>query len=169
MTTFGAASPDDARELKDLIEGAYRGHSARRGWNHEADLLDDERTSVAEIERMLADPDITFVLAREDRNAIIGCVAVTRKNPSLGYLGMLCVSPDLQSGGLGRQLLDAAEEAARTDGLEAMEMTVISQRSSLIEWYERRGYLKTGEKRPFPVPRNPPLEFVVLEKQLRSS
>lgn len=169
MTQIGAASAGDARELKDLIESAYRGDAAREGWNHEADLLDDERTTLEDIERMLTDPAVTFTVARDSSGAIIGCVAVTRKDASLGYLGMLCVSPTLQSGGLGRLLLDAAEKAARASGLDAMEMTVISQRETLIAWYERRGYHRTGERRPFPVPRDPPLEFVVLEKPLVSA
>jgi hypothetical protein len=47
-----------------------------------------------------------------------------------------------------------------------MEMTVIDSRASLIAWYERRGYARTGETRPFPVLRDPPVTFVVLEKPL---
>lgn len=169
MTAIAVASKDDAEELKQLLESAYRGDSARQGWNHEADLLDDERVSLEEIERMLADPDVAMLAARNDAGEIIGCVAVTRRDGRLGYLGMLCVSPTLQSGGMGGQLLAAAEHQARETGLAAMEMTVISQRDTLIAWYERRGYARTGEKRPFPVLRDPPLEFVVLEKPLGAS
>jgi ribosomal protein S18 acetylase RimI-like enzyme len=79
---------------------------------------------------------------------------------------MLCVLPTLQSAGLGRRLLDAAEDHARMIGLAAMEMTVIDSRDALIAWYVRRGYAPTGETRPFPVRRDPPITFVVLEKPL---
>lgn len=167
--TVTPASPADASALKALLEAAYRGDSARRGWNHEADILDDERTAPGEVEALLADPAVTILTAR-DGAALIGCVAVTRKDAKsrggLGYLGMLCVSPDLQSAGLGRRLLDAAEDHARAAGIAAMEMTVIDSRDALIAWYERRGYLRTGETRPFPVLRDPPVTFVVLEKRL---
>lgn len=159
------ATPADAPALKDLLEAAYRGDSARQGWNHEADILDDERTSREELNALLADPCVTILTARDGEN-LIGCVAVTRKETALGYLGMLCVLPTLQSGGLGRKLLDAAEDHARALGLAAMEMTVIDSRASLIAWYERRGYAFTGERRPFPVLRDPPVTFVVLEKPL---
>ena len=159
------ATPADAPALKDLLEAAYRGDSARQGWNHEADILDDERTSREELGALLADPAVTILTAR-DGEMLIGCVAVTKKDESLGYLGMLCVLPPLQSGGLGRKLLDAAEDHARALGIAAMEMTVIDSRTSLIAWYERRGYAFTGERRPFPVPRDPPVTFVVLEKAL---
>jgi ribosomal protein S18 acetylase RimI-like enzyme len=165
IVTIIPASPGDALALKDLLEAAYRGDSARQGWNHEADILDDERTSRAELDALLADPAVTILTAR-DGEALVGCVAVTRKDASLAYLGMLCVLPTLQSGGLGRRLLDAAEDLARAEGIAAMEMTVIDSRDSLIAWYERRGYARTGERRPFPVLRDPPITFVVLEKPL---
>ncbi|MCZ8369225.1 MAG: GNAT family N-acetyltransferase [Porphyrobacter sp.] len=162
---IAAASPADAPALKALLEAAYRGDSARQGWNHEADILDDERIAPGELEAMLADPAVTILVAR-DGAAQVGCVAVTRKDASLAYLGMLCVSPLLQSAGLGRRLLDAAEDLARSESIAAMEMTVIDSRDALIAWYERRGYAFTGERRPFPVLRDPPVNFVVLEKPL---
>ena len=161
----------DAPALKALLESAYRGDSARQGWNHEADILDDERIGLGELEALLADPAVTILAAR-DAGALIGCVAVTRKNDTLGYLGMLCVAPTLQSGGLGRTLLDAAEDHGRAIGLARMEMTVIDSRESLIAWYVRRGYALTGETRPFHELRpadadaGPQITFVVLEKRL---
>jgi len=160
-----AASPADAPALKTLLEAAYRGDSARRGWNHEADILDDERVAPGEVEALLADPAVTILIASEGES-LLGCVAVTVKDTALAYLGMLCVAPDLQSAGLGRRLLDAAEDCARKLGIAAMEMTVIDSRDALIAWYERRGYVRTGETRPFPVLRDPPVTFVVLEKSL---
>lgn len=167
--TITTASPADIPALKALLEAAYRGDSARQGWNHEADILDDERIAVGELEDMLADPAVTILTAC-DGASLVGCVAVTRKDAEseggLGYLGMLCVLPTLQSAGTGRRLLDAAEDHGRAIGLAAMEMTVIDSRESLIAWYVRRGYAPTGENRPFPVLRDPPVSFVVLEKPL---
>ncbi len=62
---------------------------------------------------------------------------------------------------------DAEGQAlVRALGIAAMEMTVIDSRAALIAWYERRGYSRTGETRPFPVLRDPPVTFVVLEKPL---
>jgi ribosomal protein S18 acetylase RimI-like enzyme len=160
------ATTADAPALKALLEAAYRGDSARQGWNHEADILDDERTSLEELDALLADPAVTILTARGGASNLIGCVAVTRKGETLGYLGMLCVLPTLQSAGLGRKLLDAAEDLARAKGIAAMEMTVIDSRESLIAWYVRRGYALTGERRPFPVLRDPQITFVVLAKPL---
>jgi len=165
------ATPADAPALKALLEAAYRGDSARQGWNHEADILDDERIGIEELDALLADPAVTILTACA-AGALIGCVAVTRKDDGLGYLGMLCVRPTLQSAGLGRKLLDAAEDHGRAIGLATMEMTVIDSRESLIAWYVRRGYAFTGETRPFHALRpadaetGPQITFVVLEKAL---
>ena len=64
--------------------------------------------------------------------------------------------------------LNAAQRGART-----IEMTVVNVRDALISWYERRGYRKTGETRPFPygdnrygTPTRSDLEFVVLARHL---
>lgn len=165
MMIIAPATLADAAALKDLLEAAYRGDAARRGWNHEADILDDERVAPGELEALLADPSVTILKACAG-DSVIGCVAVTCKGAALAYLGMLCVRPDLQSAGLGRRLLDAAENHARSLGIAAMEMTVIDSRDALIAWYERRGYARTGEIRPFPVLRDPPIHFAVLEKRL---
>jgi hypothetical protein len=54
-----------------------------------------------------------------------------------------------------------------------MRMTVITIRDTLIAWYERRGYARTGELLPFPygdqrfgLPQRDDLRFEVLEKSL---
>jgi len=165
--TFRAATSSDVAALHPLIERAYRGDSAKAGWTHEADLLEGARTSVDELAALIADPDRVILLAHREGGPI-GCVQVARAGEDLAYLGMLTVEPTLQATGLGRRLLAAAEAEAMTRfGVRRMEMTVIGGRAELIAWYERRGYVRTGEERPFPVaPPRPELAFVVLEKPL---
>jgi len=167
------ASRDDLPALHALIESAYRGDSARRGWSHEADLLDGQRTDLAALDAMLADP-AQHLLVFRDGDRLRACVALTDKDAGLAYLGMLTVDPREQGAGLGKLILAAAEDhVADRFGAHRIEMTVITQRGELIAWYERRGYLQTGERRPFPAddlrfgrPKRDDLEFVVLEKRL---
>lgn len=169
------AARRDLPALHTLIESAYRGDSARRGWTHEADLLGGQRTDPAMLEAMLADADQHLLVARAG-DTPIGCVAVTRLADSAGYLGLLTVDPARQAGGLGRRLIEAAEALANGWGAPRMEMTVIAQRTDLIAWYERRGYTRTGETRPFPLddarfglPQRRDLEFAVLARALEGS
>lgn len=171
MSDFRAATSADIPVLRRLIESAYRGEGAKAGWTHEADLLGGARTSDAELAGIIADPDQVMLMA-EDAGETVGCVRVMRQADGSTYLGMLTVSPGRQAAGKGRVLLAAAEaEAASRFGSPRMEMTVISTRSELIAWYERRGYGLTGERRPFPAEAQDfgdlpelDLEFVVMEK-----
>ncbi len=166
------ATADDLPALHALIESAYRGDSARAGWSHEADLLEGQRTDLAALEAMLAEP-AQHLLVFRDNELLRACVALTDKGDARAYLGMLTVDPERQATGLGRLILAAAEDHAAAFGAARIEMTVIAQRDELIAWYERRGYALTGEQRPFPhgdprfgLPRRDDLIFLVLEKTL---
>ncbi|KQN91950.1 GCN5 family acetyltransferase [Sphingomonas sp. Leaf67] len=163
------ATAADIPALHDLVESAFRGDAARAGWTHEADLLDGQRTDRAALADVIADPDRTILMTGD----ATGCVQVSRIAPGLSALGLLAVRPDVQAVGLGRRLVAAAEDyAARAHGAGRIEMTVIAARGELIAWYERQGYVRTGESRPFPMddvrfglPRQS-LSFIVLERGL---
>jgi GNAT superfamily N-acetyltransferase len=87
---------------------------------------------------------------------------------------MLTVHPTAQGAGLGGQLLTVAEQwAAERWSARAIHMTVIVQREELMAWYVRRGYVRTGDRKPFPygnarfgLPRRDDLAFEVLRKSL---
>lgn len=165
------ATAADIPPLHRLVERAYRGDSARQGWTHEADLLGGQRTDAEALAAIIADPD-QCVLFAEEGDTLVGCVQLKRADSGAAYLGMLAVDPQVQAGGVGRQLMAAAEAAAVDQfGADRIEMTVIKQRSELIAYYIRRGYALTGETRPFPLddvrfglPQTDALEFVVLAK-----
>jgi ribosomal protein S18 acetylase RimI-like enzyme len=161
------ATHADLPALHPVVERAYRGESARRGWTHEADLIiEGQRTDLETLGNLVSDPASRLLIAREGE-AVIGCVNVQDRGEGTAYLGLLCVDPLLQAGGTGRKLVAAAEETAREDfGAAAMEMTVIEQRTELIAWYERLGYARSGETRDFPIRMDPPLFMAVLVKPL---
>nr|WP_168554367.1 GNAT family N-acetyltransferase [Novosphingobium sp. SG720] len=164
---FRLATLADLPALRTLVERAYRGDTARQGWTHEADLLDDERTSDAELAAALAAADKRVIVAEAGDGALVGTVTLVGLPGSKAYLGMLCVDPDVQAGGLGRALLAQCDAMAKTElGARAIEMTVIDRRPELIAWYERRGYVRTGETRPFPGTMAVDFAMVVLERPL---
>ena len=159
------ATEADLPHLHPVVERAYRGDSARAGWTHEADLVSGERTDLESL-RSLLDGDSRLLIAR-DGDTILGCVNIAGRGDGLAYLGLLCVDPQLQAGGIGRKLVAAAEQTARdTFAATRIEMAVIDRRAELIAWYVRHGYVASGETRPFPVPLDPPLAMVVLVKPI---
>jgi ribosomal protein S18 acetylase RimI-like enzyme len=118
----------------------------------------------------MADPQAIILKNNNDEGQITGCVYLQKRADKL-YLGMLTVSPTLQANGLGKQLLNAAEEYAKSVDCTAITMTVITSRTELINWYERRGYSKTGETIPLVIPQQfgilkQPLEMFLLDKVL---
>ena len=164
-----AATAHDLPALKLLVERAYRGDSARRGWTHEADLVTGERIGRDELATLL-EGESGRVLVAVAGGALAGCVHIADQGHGLAYLGLLCVDPGRQAQGIGARLIAFAEETARrTFGARAIEMTVIDRRGELIDYYLRRGYIRSGETRPFPVPLDPPLGMSVLVKPLDSA
>ena len=171
--TFRFAEACDVASIVTLVESAYRGDASRAGWTTEADLIDGRRTDERAVESVLAAPGSAMLLAEAD-SQLAGSCHLDRRAGAEVYLGMFAVQPSRQGQGWGRQILAEAERVARLDwGASTMTLTVIAQRPELIAWYGRRGYLPTGETRPFPygadhvgIPKRADLHFVVLAKPL---
>lgn len=168
--TIASASITDIPALVLLVNSAYRGDSSKKGWTTEADLLEGVRVIPETLLEQMNTPGQHFLKATYLSGNIIGCVSLLEKSNKI-YLGMLTVEPTIQGAGIGKKLMQASEDFARKLGKTQIEMTVISVRSELIAYYERRGYQLTGEKRPFPNDpkfgiQKQPLEFIVMEKKL---
>lgn len=168
------ATESDVVSVVDLVESAYRGPSSTQGWTTEASLLDGQRTDPDEVRDLIANPGVRLLLAHSNAK-LIGCV-VARNEGGAAYIGMLAIKPECQALGLGRQLLERAEQCAVAEfGATRARMTVIIQREELIQWYERRGYERTDIREAWPygnprfgLPRRADLEFIVLTKTLEN-
>jgi ribosomal protein S18 acetylase RimI-like enzyme len=166
---------DELEAVAALVNAAYRGETSLAGWTSEVELLGGQRTDPSTLRADLAAaPGATILTAREsEAGEIIGSVWLEPQGAAAWYLGMLTINPARQAGGLGRALLEHAESFALAAGAQTMQLTVIAQRDSLIAWYERRGYRRTGEVKPFPygdervgAPKRRDLRLAVFEKTL---
>lgn len=166
------ATDDDIPALVALVTSAYRGPASRDGWTTEADFLDGERIDPELLRADLARARSRVLVVERDGH-LIACAHVAEEDGA-GYFGMFSVQPGLQGAGLGSRLLAEAERVVREDwGLPRMRMTVIDIRDTLIAWYERRGYRRTGVFKSFPygdtrfgIPLRDDLRFEVLDKAL---
>ena len=169
---FRAATAADLPAVVALVESAYRGDASRAGWTTEADLLDGQRTSVADLAPLLERGRSRVLLAFWE-GSLVACAHVAVEDDA-GYFGMFAVAPAQQCNGIGSKVLAEAERIVAAEwGCTSIRMTVIDVRDDLIPYYERRGYRRTGIHKPFPYgdarfgrPLRDDLRFEVLEKSL---
>lgn len=166
------AAEADYPEIIALTNRAYRKSEGQASWKVE-DLIGGQRIDAALLREDLTAPGARLLIWRDPAGAHLGHVRLDEGDGGDWFLGMLTVRPDRQDAGLGRALLAAAEDFARGCGARRIKMTVVHQRQPLIEWYERRGYVLTGQTKPFPygdprfgVPTREDLFFDVLAKDL---
>lgn len=165
------ATVEDIPVITTLLNNTYRGEASKKGWTTEADLIaGDTRTDETSLQEVIQREGSVMLKYTRD-GALIGCVNLQLRGQKV-YLGMFSVSPELQGGGIGKQLLQAAEEWARINNCDSIYMHVVSVRTELIEWYKRHGYIDTGKTEPFVEDgltgkHLQPLEFMVMEKPVR--
>jgi ribosomal protein S18 acetylase RimI-like enzyme len=131
LTIIRRATKADAPPIASVINAAFE---------VEREFRKGERTSVAEILSLLERD--TFLVA-EQEGRIAGAVDV-RTSGAVGYFGMLAVDAEMSGAGLGRALLEAAEEHCRQAGCSTMTLSTGEDRKEIIPWYERLGYRVTS-------------------------
>lgn len=165
------ATIEDIPQLVALLNSAYRGEGSKQGWTTEADLIaGEQRTDIATVKEVMDQPGSIILKYTNEEGEIIGTVNLQQHKRGL-YLGMFAVSPVLQGGGIGKQLLKAADEYAKEVSVATIYMSVVSVRKELIDWYKRHGYAETGERKPFVEDEITgkhlqKLEFITLEKNI---
>ena len=167
---FRAASTLDAEVIANLVNMAYRPESGTSGWTHESDLVTGSRTNVDQVVDIISKPDSVILLGIKG-SEIVACIHI-EKDGSNSYIGMFAVNPTLQGAGFGKQMLTYAEwYASENFSSDKFIMVVVSFRSELISFYQRRGYQKIGSIMDYPlssgagIPKHTGLKIEILEKQ----
>lgn len=166
------ATAPDLPEIVALTNLAFRGEV---GWTLEGRYIEGERISLETLKENIAEhPEALVLIWRDEKDGtLLGSVWLQPRQADAWYMGLLAVRPEMQGQQLGRRMLEASEEAIRQRGAKRIRISVVNVRERLTTWYERRGYVRTGEKEPFPYgddrvgkPLREDLEFVILEKAL---
>lgn len=107
----------------------------------------------------------TFILV-EDGTTMAGCNYVELRGDS-GYFGLLSIDPGYQGRGLGRILIEQAEDFCRDAGCSVMRIRVLNHRTELPPFYEKLGYRVAGTEEVEQVPTaRMPYHFIVMQKEL---
>ncbi|CAF3960104.1 unnamed protein product [Adineta steineri] len=175
MLSYRIATTLDCDLLVLFINSSYRGEIARHGWTNENELVDGPRTNEIALNTILNNNDsIILMFFNETDKMLIGCVHLQFKSETkTTYVGMLAVHPNLQGKGYGNKILSLAENyAIQKWNVDYIEMIVVLQRTELIDYYNRRGYIDTGDRQPFPqsqfgLPKRNDLQFCTLRKSVK--
>jgi len=149
MTTLNApvrAHVEHAEAICRLLNLCYRGDV---GWTNEHSLVDGIRTTVEDVQTVLSQDHQHFLIWL-DEGKLLACVCLSEAENHAEF-GTFAVQPELQNQGLGKQIMDYSEQYAKnTLAKTAMQMWVLSPRTELMAFYERRGYTHVNEIKAFP-------------------
>ncbi|PYI20156.1 acyl-CoA N-acyltransferase [Aspergillus violaceofuscus CBS 115571] len=184
MIHFRLATAADAPRLRDLIETAFRAADTRADWTGDLALGARFHVQLDDMLARIANPDGAFLVAttttttsdsqdsseEEQNEEVIACVNIFKKpqadRDAIARLALLAVDQRHQQGGLGRRVVAHAEKRCREMwGVRRTGLNALDTRVALIRWYERCGYVRTGEVSVIPLPPDE-LRLVEFEKDL---
>ena len=148
------ATAEDAETIAQVVNAAFR---------VERFFIDRDRISTEKVRAML---NMGEFLVAED-GGMAACVYVELQGER-GYFGLLAVDPGRKGSGLGRRLVEEAEERARAAGCKVMDLRIVNLRAELPAFYRRLGYVETRTE-PFKADAEPkmPCHFIVMSKPLK--
>ncbi len=131
MIKISEATMDDANSLADIEKAIFN-----------YDVI-----SKKQIRHLLKSETATVIKAALYNTAIVGyLVLLRRRNSKILRIYSLGVLPDYRNSGIGRQLLQKAEECVDRLGCECLQLEVQAQNKSALLFYLAAGYSLYGRK-----------------------
>lgn len=171
MLTSNVATRDMA-QLADIVNRVYK--EAEKGiWSD-----GQARTDAAEIQALAAEGELAIARVNGE---VAGCVRISQIDADTGEFGILAVDQAKQGTGVGRKLVDFAEEKLRAAHVRLMQIKLLVPRAgmdanpvkvALHDWYVRLGYEKVGTelideaRREIGIDLAIPCQFIVFRKKL---
>jgi GNAT superfamily N-acetyltransferase len=129
------AKPADSKALARLIE--YLGHPIDQA---------TVRKNLTKLDKLSETP-----LVAVEGDAVVGLIGihktVTVHRPApVGRITILVVAEEAQDKGIGRRLVEAAEQALRKAGCKIVEVTSNDRRTAAHAFYRHLGYERTSQR-----------------------
>ena len=103
------------------------------------DVWEDRGNLKRKIER---DPE--SILLATDSDKIVGCVFVVEDGWN-AFIWRLSVREEYRKQGIGKMLVEKAEEIIRARGIKESSIFVNAKNDDLKQWYKKQGYLQTSD------------------------
>ncbi|MBZ0286273.1 MAG: GNAT family N-acetyltransferase [Anaerolineae bacterium] len=131
MTDIRLAKPDERETIAALVDAAYSKWIPVIGRK--------PMPMLADYEKLIAD-GVVYVFELDGQ--IIGVLVIWPVEDAM-LIENICVMLDQQRGGIGRQLMDFAEQKAREAGLDLMRLYTNEKFEVNIAYYRKLGYVET--------------------------
>ncbi|KAG2194036.1 hypothetical protein INT47_009927 [Mucor saturninus] len=172
-----------AQEGTDVYNSAYTTHD---GWTTEASIVQGKLTDKSDTEQFIYDSVKTdkltqlFVFEKDDQGNdahVVGTLMIVPfpdlqelPTPGEAMITRFAVSPNHQSKGLGRLLIEGSFKVMREQGYERCSIRVFENRPEILAWYAKVGFKDTNERRAFKAPEGKklvlPVGFVIMKLDL---
>jgi ribosomal protein S18 acetylase RimI-like enzyme len=130
------AAPEDAPRLKEIVRAAYGDYVERMGF--------EPRPMTDDYAEVIANWKVTVA---EDGGEVVGLVVHGRSEEGF-VIDNVAVDPARKGTGLGRLLIEHAEEAARADGFDSIYLYTHETMTENISLYGRVGYAEYARRAP---------------------
>jgi N-acetylglutamate synthase-like GNAT family acetyltransferase len=138
---------EDAGILARTIRKSFQDVAERFGLTRENAPRHPSNCTVDWI-RKDVERDVAY-FAIENRNHVIGCVALEQAPRQVCYLERLAVLPDYRRRGFGKALVEHALSEAERLGAHCVSIGIIAEHTELKDWYKGLGFAE-GESKGFP-------------------
>ncbi|KAF1800829.1 acyl-CoA N-acyltransferase [Mucor lusitanicus] len=170
-----------AQQATDVINAAYNTHD---GWTTEASIvsgqftLEDTQNFIKHSHQGEFIQLLVFKRDEEGNDAeVVGSMLIVpfpdleeKPTPGEAMITRFAISPNHQSKGLGRLLIESSLKTMKSVGYERCSLRVFENRPEVLSWYSKLGFKDTSERRDFKTPAGKKLlsnvQFVIMKKDL---
>lgn len=138
---------EDARVLAETIRRSFRDVAARFELTKENAPRHPSNCTVDWVRKDMK-RGITY-FGIENRNRVVGCVALQWANSEVCYLERLAVLPKHRRHGFGKALVEHGLSEAKRLGVSCVSIGIIAEHTELRDWYKGLGFTE-GETKKFP-------------------
>jgi N-acetylglutamate synthase-like GNAT family acetyltransferase len=138
---------EDTQVLAETIRRSFRDVAERFGLTQENAPRHPSNCTVDWIREHM-ELGVTY-FAIENKNHVVGCVALERANSEVCYLERLAVLSDQRRRGFGKALVNHVLSEAKLLGVNYVSIGIIAEQTELKNWYTGLGFVE-GESKEFP-------------------
>jgi ribosomal protein S18 acetylase RimI-like enzyme len=133
LARAGAPLQEITDDDVEQVVALWRDCDLTRPWN-------DPHRDIADARH---NPTSTVLVVRDDTSAVVGSVLAGYEGHR-GWLYYVAVAPALQGTGLGRRIVEAAEEWLQQAGASRVRLMVRSTNTAVLGFYATLGYDDVG-------------------------